>query len=78
MKEDIEKLEKQLEFSEQRNALYNNLENKIFDACYKFQEEFMNWDKLQEEFADEHDCEIFINEIVDEVLAEMGNQGICL
>ena len=66
------------EFAENKKALYNEFENMLFDTCYKFQENFMNWNHLQEEFPDEHACEVFLQEIIDEVLEEVGNGGIIL
>ena len=78
MKEDIEKLEEQLNFDEQVNALKNRLENHIVDACYRFIEEWRNWDHFQEEFPDEHSIDVFLDEVVNEVLQDMGETGIVL
>ena len=78
MNEEIQALEKQLEFSEKVGELKNRLENMLVETCYKFEEEFRNWDKLQEEFSDEHDIDVFLEEVIDEVLQELGQQGIVL
>ena len=66
------------EFAKEVNTLKNRLENMIFEACYKFEEEWRNWDHLQEEFPDEHDIDAFLEEVVNDVLQEMGEQGINL
>ena len=66
------------EFAEARNALKNRLENHILEACYKFEEEWRNWDHLQEEFPDEHTIDVFLEEVVNEVLEELGENGINL
>lgn len=66
------------DFAEKVNSLKNRLENMILEACYNFEEEWRNWDHLQEEFPDEHSIDVFLEEVVNDVLQEMGEQGVNL
>ena len=69
----------EIEFTENRNILKIQFDNMLLEVCQKFEAEFMNWNKLQEEFPNEHDCEVFLEEIMTEVLEEvMASGGIIL
>lgn len=65
----------QEEFDKARVELSQNFESMLIETCQKFEEEFMNWNKLQEEFSDEYDCEIFLQEIIDGVLENIVESG---
>ena len=63
------------EFAKNVEILKGIFRSAISETCYKFQEEFLNWNHLQEEFADEYDIQVFLQEIMDEHFEEIVEKG---